>query len=191
MSESSHIIRLIALVGMAGSGKSLVAQYLESLGFFQFRFGGIVEGEVRNRGLIVNEQNERIVREELRAEHGMGAMAKLARPILREALERHVTIIVDGLYSFREYKVLRQEFGQDMVVVCITCNRSIRYARLQNRDVRPLSREMAIQRDVAEIENLEKGGPIAIADYTLLNNTSPADLLINLDNLLKELDVHP
>ena len=47
------------------------------------------------------------------------------------------------------------------------------------------------QRDYAEIESLEKGGPIAIADYTLLNNGDPADLLAALDALVKRLHFAP
>ena len=42
--------------------------------------------------------------------------------------------------------------------------------KLRNR---PFTIKEAKARDYAEIENLEKGGPIAMADYTILN---PEDL---------------
>ena len=48
-----------------------------------------------------------------------------------------------------------------------------------------------MQRDTREIERLEKGGPIAMADYTLLNAGTPARLLAQLDELLRELDFLP
>lgn len=182
-------IRALALVGMPGAGKTLCAHHLQSEGFYQFRFGGIVEDEVVRRGLAVNPDNERIVREEFRAKHGMAAMAILARPYLQEALQTHQTIIIDGLYSWSEYKILGEEFGTSMVVVNITCDRDVRYSRLENREVRPLTREQAVQRDHAEIEHLEKGGPIAIADYTLLNNSTGEALLAQLDALLDKLGI--
>jgi len=71
-----------------------------------------------------------------------------------------------------------------MKVVAIFTSRSLRYARLWQRTVRPLSTEEAEQRDFAEIENVEKAGPIAIADYTILNDGSEDDLLLVVDRLL-------
>src|SRR5688572_17349153 len=164
--------RALALVGMAGSGKTLCAKHLEAKGFYQFRFGGIVTGEVERRGWEINPENERIVREEFRANEGMDVMAKRALPHLREGLKSHEVIIIDGLYSFSEYKRLHSESGMNMLVVAIVASRSLRYHRLATRPVRPLTHAEAEQRDIQEIEMLEKGGPIAIADYTLVNDGS-------------------
>lgn len=186
-----HPPRTLALVGMPGAGKTLCAKHLEERGYFQFRFGSIIVDEVKRRGLVVNPTNERTVREEFRAQDGMAAIAIRALPRLREGLKTHNTIIIDGLYSFSEYKYLRQELGADMVVVAIIASRKKRYARLGNRPVRPLTTDEAFERDVAEIEKIEKGGPIALADYFLQNETVPHDLLNNLDALLDELGMQP
>ena len=35
--------------------------------------------------------------------------------------------------------------------------------------MRKLTKEEAAKRDYAEIENIEKGGPIAMADFTFIN----------------------
>ena len=72
-------------------------------------------------------------------------------------------------------------------LVAIVCDRHLRYARLAQRPERPLTPVEAEQRDYGEIENLEKGGPIAIADYTLLNNADEASLLRQLDTLTTQL----
>lgn len=183
-------VRALALVGMPGSGKTVCAKHLEKLGYFQLRFGGVVEGEVRKREWDVNPENERIVREELRAEHGMAAMAKISMPELKAALLVHSHIVIDGLYSFSEYKVLQAELGVPMVVVAIVATRKVRYERLAKRPIRPLTYEEAERRDIQEIETLEKGGPIAIADYTLINNDSTGELLGQLDHLLESLAFH-
>jgi dephospho-CoA kinase len=183
--------RSLALVGMPGSGKTMCALHLASQGFFQFRFGGIVEDEVIRRGLEVNPENERIVREEFRQNEGMDAIAKRALPHLKAALETHNSIIMDGLYSFSEYKLLKPELGQDMVVVALTCPRRLRYERLSQRPVRPLTPQEAEERDWREIDFLEKGGPIAIADYTLVNDRDTDTLLQDLDNLIQSLGLRP
>lgn len=179
--------RTLALVGMPGSGKTLCATHLAKKGYFQFRFGSIVTNEVERRGWLINPENERIVREELRRNEGMDVMAKRALPKLYEALETHQTIIIDGLYSFSEYKTLRKEFPESMIVVAITAPRSLRYQRLSQRPIRPLTPEQAEQRDWQEIETLEKGGPIAIADYTLVNDNTTEALLNRLDTLMLDL----
>lgn len=190
MSTSDHP-RALALVGMPGTGKTLCAKHLEQRGYFQFRFGGIVTDEVARRGLPLNPENERIVREELRKHEGMDAMAKLALPRLRDALETHRCIVIDGLYSFSEYKTLHKAFGGKMIVIAIASPRAARYERLKTREHRPLTPEEAERRDFQEIETLEKGGPIAIADYTLVNNGQETALLDKLEGLLNQLGMRP
>jgi len=188
---SIHTPRALALVGMPGAGKSTVALALERRGFFQFRFGGIVTDEVTARGLPINAENERVVREEFRAVDGMAAIAKRALPHLKAALTNRDCIVLDGLYSWSEYKLLQTDLDAALIIVAITCPRAVRYARLAARPIRPLTRQEAEQRDWAEIENLEKGGPIALADYTLTNDGAESDLLAGFDALLRQLDFTP
>lgn len=190
MTEPIQAPRTLALVGMPGAGKTLCAKHLEDRDYFQFRFGGIIVDEVVRRGLEINPKNERTVREELRKDR-MDAIAQLALPKLKEGLKTHRTIVIDGLYSFSEYKTLKKELGEDMVVVAIIAPRHVRYQRLANRPERPLTHDEAYNRDVTEIETIEKGGPIAIADYTLLNDSTGAVLLRQLDALLEDLGMYP
>jgi dephospho-CoA kinase len=184
-------LRALALVGMPGSGKSLCAEHLKHKGYYAFRFGQIVVDEVARRGLPLTAANERAVREDLRAKEGINAIVKRALPYLTDALQQHNSIIIDGLYGFGEYKLLNAELGASMVVVAIVADRPLRYTRLANRPERPLTLAEAIARDIREIEHLEKGGPIAIADYTLLNNNTSDELLNQLDALLVRLNIQP
>ena len=183
--------RALALVGMPGAGKTLCAQHLAERGFFTMRFGAVVVDEVRRRGLEVNPTNERIVREELRNQHGMAAMAVVSLPKLQEALLRHHHIIIDGLYSFSEYRLLNLRLGAPLLLVAIVAPRQLRYQRVENREIRPLTAAESRERDFREIEYLEKGGPIAVADYTLLNESKPDELLHQLDTLLEKLRFMP
>lgn len=183
--------RALSFVGMPGSGKTLCAQHLESMGFFQFRFGGIIVDEVVQRGWQITPENERTVREELRAQGGMDAIARLALPKLSQALQKSPNIIIDGIYSWSEYKTLQQELGAELIIVAVMTPRHLRYQRLAQRPERPLTPQQAQERDWQEIETIEKGGPIAIADYTLLNDDTPETLLNRLEVLLHALDFHP
>ncbi len=186
-----HSPRALALVGMPGAGKSICAEFLARRGFFCLRFGAVVVDEVCRRGWPVNPQNERLVREELRAQHGMAAMALLSLPKLRDGLETRRNIVIDGLYSFSEYRLLSEQLGAAVILLAIAAPRHLRYQRLAQRKVRPLTPAEAHQRDFQEIERLEKGGPIAMADYTLVNDLAPADLLQQLGDLLDDLEFVP
>jgi len=176
--------KIIATVGMCGSGKSVVADCLERLGFYKVYFGGITLEEIKRRGLELNETNERMVREELRRVYGMAAFAILSLPAIENGLRQGKRVLIDGLYSFSEYKALRDRFGEELLIIAVFTERLLRYKRLAQRPVRPLTPEQALARDISEIENLEKGGPIALADYTLMNNGLKTELFDQLKAVL-------
>jgi dephospho-CoA kinase len=179
--------KVIVFVGMPGAGKSTCVEYLEAKGIPSVYFGGITVDEVKRRGLDVNEANEKLVREELRATEGPGVMAKhIIAKIDALTTQGHHKIIADGLYSWSEYKIFKQKYGDAALIVAITAPRRARHERLANRSLRPLTDAEVTAREYAEIENIEKGGPIANADYTLVNNTTPEELLAQLDIVLQE-----
>lgn len=174
--------KVIALVGMCGAGKFIAADFYKELGYESVYFGGATMEELNRRGLDVNEVNEKFVREDLRKIHGMGAFAVLKMPEIMAALKKG-NVIIDGLYSWSEYKVLKEKLGDSLVVLAIYTSRKLRYQRLAIRPIRPLTPEQAYGRDTAEIENIEKGGPIAIADYLLVDDGSIEDLKRHLGQL--------
>lgn len=168
-------MKVVALVGMPGSGKSEVAMIFTAGGYTSIRFGDVTDDEVKKRGLDLNEKNEKSVREEMRTLHGMAAYAVMNLPRIQAALESS-DVVLDGLYSWEEYKYLIDKLGKRLKIIAVWAPPGLRYARLQGRKVRPLSAEQARARDFAEIENVNKGGPIAMADY-LINNDSTLESL--------------
>ena len=168
-------MKVVSIVGMAGSGKSEVARVFEEGGFVRVRFGDITDDEIGKRGLELTELNERCIREFLRQEHGMSAYAKLNLPRIDSARE-HSDVVIDGLYSWEEYTFLKAYYGEDFYVVAVWASPQTRYARLSGRLNRRLTVEEAASRDRAELENVSKGGPIAMADFTIINESSLAKL---------------
>jgi dephospho-CoA kinase len=161
--------KVLALVGMCGAGKSVVTDYFKAKSFHCVYFGKSTLDEIARRGLELNEKNEKLVREDLRKKYGMAAYATINLPEIKDALS-HGNVVIDGLYSWSEYKILRDNFADDMRVLNIFTSKKLRYERLARRKVRPLTFADSESRDYSEIENLEKGGPIAIADYTVVND---------------------
>ncbi len=168
-------MKVVAIVGMTGSGKSEVSKLFAENGFAPIRFGDVTDKEIKKRGLELNEANERHIREQLRQEQGMAAYAKLNLPLIDSTLKQS-DVVIDGLYSWEEYIFLKRHYGGNFAIVAVWASPKTRYTRLTARQQRGLTREEAASRDKAEIENINKGGPIAMADFTIINESLLDDL---------------
>jgi dephospho-CoA kinase len=178
---------ILAFVGMPGAGKSEAVSYIETKGIPFVRFGDITEEAVTEANLPLNPENERVMREKIRKEEGMGAYAVRAKAKIEKLLEQNNIVAIDGLYSWEEYTYLKQLFPR-LTLIHIYAEPNKRYERLANRAIRPVPLEKCYTRDVSEIENLNKGGPIAIADYIIENNDDDMNHLYSkLDILCKRL----
>ena len=178
--------KLYAIVGMCGSGKSIASDYLVSKGFNKVYFGGVTMDKLKEANLEVNPENEKMMREKLRNELGMGAFAIVLLPKIKECINNGNTVL-DGVYSYDEVKILKENFSE-LKIIAIVCDKDIRYNRLSIRDVRPLTNEEASARDVAEVENIAKAPPIAMADYYILNNGSVEEYKTRLEEILERND---
>ena len=179
-------MKVVSVVGMTGSGKSEVARLFSGKGFVTVRFGDITDEAVKKLGLPLTEENERPVRERIRKEHGMAAYAKLSIPRIDAALKTS-SVVVDGLYSWEEYVLLKEHYGNKFFVVAVWSSPQDRYQRLGRRQVRPLTPPQAAGRDRAEIENMNKGGPISMADFTILNDASMGALKKQVERIVARL----
>lgn len=179
---------LLAFVGMPGSGKSEAVSFVAKKNLPVVRFGDLTDKALEEKGLERNPENEQSVREELRKEGGMAVYAIKAKPRIEHLFLQHTIVVIDGLYSWEEYVYLKKEFAQ-IVLIYIAVDKAVRYARLAERLVRPLTQEEAEKRDISEIEHINKGGPIAIADYFADNNGDKSALFAQLDTILRKTGV--
>lgn len=189
--------KLICIVGMGGAGKSEVAEYMMKKRKFGYvRFGQITLDKVKEMGKRPSEALERQIREDMRKEYGMGAYAILNIPKFDELLKKG-DVIGDGLYSWEEYLELRKRYGRALIVIAVFAPPYLRYDRLEGRAerhgkdndlrYRSFTKDESAKRDEAEIEKLNKAAPISMADYTILNIGSFAQLYKNTDMVLKEI----
>lgn len=181
-------IKIIAFVGLTGSGKTEAVNYVVTRGTPKVYFGGVVLGEMKRAGIAWTEENEKQFREEIRRREGKDFVVKRIIAELHSLIEagQH-RIVADGLYTWTEYKLLKHEFPGELIVVAVVAPKHLRHHRLTLRPIRPLTIEEANGRDWAEIENLEKGGPIAIADYFIHNDGNIERLHQQIDALIESL----
>lgn len=188
--------KVVCITGLCGAGKSVVSDYLVNDKEYLFlRFGQLTLDEIKKRALEVCEENEKSIREELRSKYGMAAYAILNLPKFDELVKKG-NVVGDGLYSFEEYKVMKDHFGDNLVVIAVYAPPKLRYKRISERVMevgdaamrnRPLSVESAQKRDLAELENLNKGATIAMADYVLVNTKDKNYLLDQLNEIISEI----
>jgi dephospho-CoA kinase len=181
-------LKIVAFVGLTGSGKSSAVEYLTEKGIPKVYFGGIVLDEVRRRGLELTQENEQPIREELRETEGKDfVVRRIVKQIHDLVGAGQHRIVADGLYTWTEYKVLKHEFPGELTVIAVVTPKHERKTRMAKRPLRSLTSEQVDQRDWAEIENIEKGGPIAIADYFVHNDRDLDWLHQQMDTILRHI----
>lgn len=188
--------KLVCITGLTGSGKSVASDYFVKKGYQFIRFGQITLDEIKKRGLPPIEKYEKPIREEFRKKYGMGAFATLNLPKFKKLL-RKGNVLGDGLYSFEEYKILRTDFGKSLITIAIYASPELRYKRLTQRKLakndkeqrhRPATKMAAKSRDMAELENLNKGATIAMSDYTIVNTNTLSYFKRQLKKIYEEIN---
>ena len=184
-------VKILAIVGMSGSGKSVAVDYLTEKGYPKIYFGGMIYKEMEKRGIERTDdgESEKNFREMIRETEGKDWVVKQVISETRDLIEAgQKRIILDGVYSWTEYKTLKHEFPGCMTFIAIVVDKKLRYKRVAARKSRAFNMNAIRERDRSEIENLEKGGPIVAADYYVLNNGSISDTRKRIDEILKEIE---
>lgn len=182
-------VKILAVVGMSGSGKSVVVDYLTKKGYPKVYFGGMILREMEKRGIERTPDSEKEFREQIRREEGTDWVVRQVIDEVHDLISAgQKRIVLDGVYSWTEYKILKHEFPGELTFVSLVTDKNLRFHRVGMRVDRPFNTMEIQERDKSEIENLEKGGPIAMADYYLLNNDTMENLYEQIDRVLKEID---
>lgn len=183
-------VKILAIVGMSGSGKSVAVDHLTDKGYPKVYFGGMIYKEMEKRGIERTEdgESEKEFREMIRETEGADWVVKqVIEEVYNLVKAGQKRIILDGVYSWSEYKVLKHEFPGCVTFLAVVVDKKLRYERVAKRTERAFDRVAIRERDRSEIENLEKGGPIAAADYYVLNNGTKEELVSGVDKVLKEI----
>jgi dephospho-CoA kinase len=183
--------QLLAVVGLPGSGKTEVINYIEK----KYKFPNVYLGQVtfdklKEEGLEINPQNEKIIREKLREEHGMASHAILSLPKIKKLTGTTKILLLESMYSWEEYLTFKEKYSNNFFTLAIYASPKTREKRLRNRPIRPLkNKQEFLDRDYSQIENLNQAGPIARADATIINEDSLKVLYKNIENALETLNL--
>lgn len=181
-------LKILAFVGLTGSGKTTAVEHFTNKGFPKVYFGGIIYEAMAEAGIEKGEENEKTFRVEIREKEGTDFVVKrIIKQIHDLADAGQHRVIADGIYTWDEYKAIKHEFPGETTVVAITSPKHMRYHWLESREDRPQTPEISAARDQHEIETLQKGGPIAAADFFIMNNGSMDHFYEQLDSVARSL----
>jgi dephospho-CoA kinase len=161
---------VVGLVGMPGSGKSLVVLTAQELGYAIVVMGDVIRQETRNRGLELTPQNVGKVMLELRQEKGNYVIAQQCVPKIRG--QNNPKVLIDGLRSLYEAEIFKENFLK-FSLIAVHAPPEIRFQRLANRRRSDDTSEWQVfyERDIREL-NVGLGNVIAMADEVIINNNS-------------------
>ena len=160
-------MRVIGTVGMPGSGKGEFAEVARDRGIPVVTMGDVVRQACRDRGLDPAEHHGEVARA-LREEDGPLAIAERSLPMIRERLDDHDTVVVDGLRSGDEAERFEAAFGDAFLLVAITAPAEVRAERLDLRGRDDTESESIDERDEREL-GFGMGEAIDRADLTVEN----------------------
>ena len=167
-------MRIVAITGMPGAGKSTAAEALAAKGWHRVVMGDVVREETRRRGLPEDAKHTGEVMKELRKQHGEAAIADLClRYIRKSGFEK---VVVDGIRSVAEVEAFKR--AADVLLIAIQASEPRRFSFLKERGRSddPESYEMFRRRDGREL-GVGIGEAIALADEVISNeHTSPGAL---------------
>lgn len=168
---------IIAVAGLPGAGKSVVARAAKHLKIPVYRMGDVIRREAETSGLSLTDESLGEIALSLRKKFGEDIVArKIAGKITRDP---NRVVLVDGVRSMSEVDFLRKRFN-NVIILSVHASPKTRYERLRRRGRQddPKSWEEFAERDERELR-LGLGNVIALSDVMLVNEeTTEKDFYI-------------
>ena len=187
------MMKIIATSGTNGSGKDTVGEYIaEKYHFLFVSVSDLLRIELRKRGLEVNRENLRNLSAEWRRAYGLGVLVDKAVELAEKS--GYAGVIASPMRNVGEAQHVKDLGG---TLVWIDASPELRYERIQavNRgrtgEDSKTYKEFLIEEE-AEMHPSDPNDPAvlnmagvkALADVTILNESTPSDLKKSLENAL-------
>lgn len=175
---------LVGVVGMPGSGKSIVSDVARELGFQVIVMGDAVRAEAQRRGIDPTGEAMRRLMLELRAKRGPAVVAELCFPLIEKAGQ---LVLIEGIRSLHEVEAFQERYGR-LRLIAVHSSPKTRFKRLRarGRPDDPSNWEEFCERDKTEL-SVGIGSAIALADFVLVNEGSIEELKEGARELLRGL----
>ena len=167
-------MKIVAITGMPGAGKSTAAQALVEKGWQRVVMGDVVREETRRRGLPEDAKHMGEVMKDLRRPRGEAAVAELCLKSIRKS--GYDRVVVDGIRSMAEVQAFKKEAQVLLLAVHASRARRFSFLKGRGRSDDPESYGMFQKRDEGELE-VGIGKAIALADEMISNEHASPEVL--------------
>ena len=125
--------RILVLTGLPGSGKSVASEIAVIMGIPVITMGDVIRAETAKRGLEPTGDNIGEVAVDLRKEFGDDIVLRRIWPEIRNAINKHPLVIIDGMRSTPEKEALVELMGEEPDILAIIASEDTRNSRLRGR----------------------------------------------------------
>ncbi len=173
---------IVCITGMPGAGKSTVARSFINSSFRVLNMGDMIRREAEKQGLEATDANLGKIMLQLRKEHGLGAVAHL---IAKEIENDDRDVIVDGVRSMEEVRVLKNYGVVKILAIHAPKEKRLEYIKNRKRDDAPKTLEEFEIRDKRELD-VGIGEAISYADSIIMNDGSIEELQKKALNIIEQ-----
>jgi len=179
-------VKVVCVLGLIGSGKDEVANYLErKYGYKKIVMGDIIREFAKKDGLDITRENLQMIQKKYRDKFGVLFFAKEVIKIIEKNEWRKIVIV--GSRRPEETKFFKDFFGNNIILILVEAESKIRFERLlkRNREGDPKTFEEFIQQEKNEMKLFNFDETFKYADYKIDNNGDFNKLHAQIDEILK------
>jgi len=179
-------MKVLAIVGMPGSGKTEALNAIAEKGIPVFNMGNVITKiEPKKRGIEkIDEYKENEIRRDIRKKLGPAAVAVV---IAEEVEKTNADIVaIGGLHSFAEMDYFKERFGSDFHLIAIEASKETRFKRLSERGHRKLYKDAFEHREKRYSEDFDIPAIMEQAEYKISNEGSLEDFKKEVKKTLDE-----
>jgi dephospho-CoA kinase len=177
-------MKIICIAGLIGSGKDVVAKYIEDrYGYFLIDYATKLRELCRKEGMEVTRDNLQM----LRLKYGN---TFLAEAVVEEIKKSSSTkIILSPMRRSEDFLIPKKEFPECKLIV-IAASDVIRYERLRAREREndPKTIEEFRRQESREFEIFDLNKTFSYADYVIENEGTMETLKNRVDKLMQEIE---
>jgi len=180
------MVRVFGTIGLNGSGKDTVIEYISSFyGVPMLSIGDLVREIAMEKQILPTRENLTMIATDRIAK--FGAKYFPSKAIERIERNRWEVVGVAGIRTYDDVRVFKRKYGDDFLLIFVNAPLSLRYEWLirrgQARD--PRSYDEFVEQDRKEEQNFSLSRAIKMADVKIENNLGLEHLYRQVDRLLE------
>ena len=165
---------IIGIAGRIGAGKETLTKFLRDIGFEYFETRKVLIKSLEEQNMELSRTNMQDLADSWREEFGAGALMKK----ILERIDTNKNFIIDSLRNGKEAEFLKEELGNDFILIGVDAPRDVRFERIIKRGKQSDMLDWENFLKVDERDNFDPDNPmgqqtgklIEMADFVIMND---------------------